>query len=540
MLKFYGIRFNQQGAPERFTLSFAISESLHVGLYMYDSIEGDQDRIVEVIDQEIEKRFQESGTEKSNRQFRFMIAKWFRTKDIMQFVFRDKSTQRLKLNIARILDSKESIEAKWQSIEPLLLDYVDTLPPEDRNRRLSDQESEINLILQMVTLFFLEQDDEVPPANLEMQFIRYQFPKIIWKKKDGFNASSNPFWLPKNMYCRVSFLLAKIISKLYERAESVIEEKSTELVAFRKEIQHSSFSYSALYPGLQPDEIRLELKEEETSDYQLSLLPETAFESLLSIQKLIQRKFSHDGVRHFLGIIRQLASCFVDGACEFDTLAHLDLVGRKSKEGSFSKKQVDLFRGVYDILKQIVVKRVWKDENGEKKTSNPFILELCKEVSSQDYRCWKHKLMLDPIFRPTAHNPFRLGTHLRFVPSALFQESIYKHALLPGLASYLTGTWLNEYAVNKGKTRKTMREIIEGCAFNITPANKYRIVGKVKSELAYMKEKCYLEEYGCEKDPQGNPWDDLHVLTAPETVLAQIAEDMRVVTANCISEKLIA
>jgi hypothetical protein len=112
--------------------------------------------------------------------------------------------------------------------------------------------------------------------------------------------------------------------------------------------------------------------------------------------------------------------------------------------------------------------------------------------------------------------------------------------LLPGLASFLTGTWLNEFIIRRGKTEKTTRDIIEGCAFNITPASKYRVVDKIKSELAYMKEKCYISEYDCQQNEDGNPFDDLHIITASENVLTSIAEKMRAVDAKCSSEKLIA
>lgn len=41
MLKFYGIRFNQNGSPERFSLSFALGESLHTGLHICEQKNGD-------------------------------------------------------------------------------------------------------------------------------------------------------------------------------------------------------------------------------------------------------------------------------------------------------------------------------------------------------------------------------------------------------------------------------------------------------------------------------------------------------------------
>ena len=550
MLKFYGIRFNQQGAPERFTLSFALGDSLHAGLAICERLDADPKETVKAIELEIERLFQGPDSKLNNKRFRLLIAKWFRTRDMVQFLLAHKDSVPLKLEIARILDSRETIENKWQQIEPLILAYSKKLAEKQRTEQLSDLESDINLILQMVTLFFLELDDEVPPPNLELQFIRYQFPRIIWKKQDGFNANANPFWLPKNMHCRASYLLARIISGTYAQTEPAGEEhKAVKLLTPKQNLleesdpsngEKQSFSFQTLLPQTSPQEIRLDLGSEETENQQLQLMPESISETFLSLQKLIQKKFSHDGVKHLLGILRQLATSSADGFCRFDTRKHLELIAKATKKGEFSSKQVNLFVGVYEMLQKMTVKRFWTQPGAERETSNPFILELCHESPSLLPCASLKKIVLDPLFLPTPENPLRLGLHLRLIQPRLFRESIYQHALLPGLASYLTGTWLNEFPVSGGVAAKSSREIIEGCAFNVTPANKTSLLNKLKSELAYMKEKCYISEYSVQPDADRNPWNDIHCITASENVLTSIAEKMRVVSAQRVSEKLIA
>ncbi|MCG8337115.1 MAG: hypothetical protein MJE63_21660 [Proteobacteria bacterium] len=549
MLKFYGIRFNHNGAPERFSISFALSESLHAGLHLVERYGGDSEKTGKAIDEEIESLFQSSDSMNNSKHFRFLIAKWFRTRDIVRFLLGETITKSLKVTTAQILDTRDSIKDKWQQIERLVLKYLSRLSTEERNEQLSNPESDINLILQMVGLFFMEQDDEVPPANLELQFIRYQFPKIIWKKKDGFNAASNPFWLPKNMFCRSSYLLARIISKIYSSTDNV-EDSASSVRLVQNPISQNEYdlpikkynpvSFHALLPEDSPDEIRLELDELLEKNEQLSLIPESAAETLLSLQKMIQRKYSHEGVKHLLGILRQIAGSSEDGHCRFDVKKHLELVAKPSRKGTYSEKQITLFKRIYEILAKIKVKRLWKCEDGNKETVNSFMLELYSECTTPSECGSIKKLMLDPIFLPGKDNPFHLGIHLRLIPPRLFRESASKHALLPGLASYLTGTWLNEYPLQQGKTTKSTREILDGCAFNITPANKYRIIDKLKSELVYMKEKCYISEYSCQQNEEGNPWDDLHDMAASEDILAGIAEKMQVVDANSSSEKLIA
>ncbi len=547
MLKFYGIRFNQNGNPERFSVSYALSESLHAGLTLSESMDCDPIKTVKAVDLEIEGLFCRPEAKKNGKLFRFQVAKWFRTKDIIQFLFAEKQTEGLKLEIARILCTGEGIEKKWKRIEALLLGYLGRLSQDVRNDQLSNPESDLNLILQMISLLFLEQDEELPPANLELQFIRNQFPRIIWKKKDGFNASSNPFWLPGNCFCRSSYLQALLLTEIHKKTSDSSEPLTSPAVRINTGISTESaipvptgVTLSSLLPEEPPHELRIILDDESDDNQQLELIPETASETLLSLQKLIQRKLSHEGVKHFFGILRQFAGATPDGYCVFNTQEHLSLVARVSKGGRFTDRQTGLFNEVFELISRVRVKRSWTQPGHEKETVNPFVLVLYTECTDQTGYPHLRHTVLDPLLLPVNNNPFFLGGHLRLIPEPVFRESAKKHALLPGIASYLTGTWLNEYFVHRGTTTKSTREIIEGCAFNLTPANRYRIMDKVKSELAYMKEKCYISEYRHQASEDGNPWDDLHCVTASEAVLADLADKMRAVDANSISERLIA
>ncbi len=61
MLNFYGIRFNKQGAPERFTMTFALRESLNAGLHIFDYYKRNVEETLKAVDNEINKLFQEPG-----------------------------------------------------------------------------------------------------------------------------------------------------------------------------------------------------------------------------------------------------------------------------------------------------------------------------------------------------------------------------------------------------------------------------------------------------------------------------------------------
>jgi len=542
MLKFYGIRFNKQGAPERFSISFALRESLNAGLHIFDYYERDLEKTLAAIDDEINKLFQErdANGKRVHAPFRMTVAKWFQTRDVVRFVCQDQSLRRHKMAIARCLNRPETITAKWERIERILVKRTAGLPPEERETEICNPESDLNLTLQMVGLFFLEQDDEVPPANLELQFIRNQFPKIIWKKKDGFSAASNPFWLPQNPLCRISYLMSRIVAGASRKTEALVPVAPPLELLEQRSASYPQLSFGALLPDELPDELRLEFEGDDSRRAQLSFLPETAPETLLSLQKMIQKRFWHDGVKHLMAIFRQIAERSSAGICEFDSEKHFRLITRAKPNGSWSEKQLTILRGVLATLFQLRVKRFWKNEERPREISNPFMAELCSEVDPERSAFPVRKLMLDPIFCPGENNPFRLGGHLTLIPDDLFRESIHKHTLLPGLSSYIAGVRLNDFRTDQGALEKSTRDLIEGGAFNVTPANKFRLLRKLNSELVYMEEKGYISRYSLLQDPNGNPWNDRHRFCAPEAVNAAISNSFRLCQANPYPERLIA
>lgn len=532
MLKFYGIRFNQQGLPERFTISFALKESLNASLYIHDYFHGDQEKTLNAIVEEINKQYHPSNyINKQRESFRQTAAKWFRTKDMTRFIFSVSENKEMKIDIARILNTEHTIEEKWLKIESIILKHISTYPKEVIDQKFSNSESDFNKILQMVTLFFLEQDEEMPPANLELQFVRNQFPKIVWKKRDGFNASSDPFWLPKNLFCRTSYLLTRIISGGY----SEYTEQSNAVIPIDKVIAKSSVQTTkksgalvepitkSLMPQGTPDSIQIRFDNSNQLCEQLSFLPESVSETLLSLQKYIQKKYSHDGVKHFLGILRQISK--VNGnVCAFSSQDHLSLVTKLSKEGNCTDRQYKIYQEVFQSLSKLQVNRSWSIDHKIRKVQSPFLLEIGKQYLGESSEETHKHLLLDPMFISSSDNPFRLGSHLQLIPRELFRESTHKHSLLTGLSSYLTGTWLNEYPHGKGVINKTAREIIEGCAFNITPSNKYRIRRKLNSELEYMEEKHYIGKFCLVKSQAGNPWSDQYRIEAPEHLREKLKE----------------
>lgn len=511
-------------------MSIALKESLNAALYILDYFNGDKSQTIDAIKDEIDALFSShSGPRKRDRNFRFLLAKWFRTKDIIEFLCGSDELRPLYVAVAKILNTPRLISEKWQVIKELSVEFLLDQPLSLRKSLLSDPESGIHMLLQMVTLLFMEQDEEMPPANLELQFVRNQFPKIIWKKQDGINAFSFPFWLPKNKHCHSLFLLSAITDSISKREKHALVRRFPKRKALPRpqSTALATFEFKGVDLSERQAEIKIHSRTGDLMNEQLALFPESVAETLLGLQKRIQKKYSHDGVKHFLAILRQLAGELSKNSnmCEFDCFKHFELILKPSQLKKITQKQQHLFQNIFTELQSLEVERDWEDCSANKsdKTCNPFITEI-----GQLYRNGTNlpvkKIVVDPLFLPNKNNPYRLGAHLRLIPSNIFKESSSRHALMPGLASYLCGAWMIGFPGENGTLQRKAHEIIEGCAFNVTPASRYRILNKLKSELQFMEKKRYIKTFSTQKDKNGNPWEEMYSVTAPDNVQMLISE----------------
>ena len=533
MLKFYGIRFSPQGSPERYEFSIALRESLNASLHMHARYAGDLEKTLAAIDREVDRLYLTyPNAQTKTAQFRFLLAKWLRAKDIARFLFDELAKCPLRPKVARILDSPLKIEEKWGRIEPPIVQYLFSLQPKAREEMLSHPNSEVGLLLQMINLFFLEQDEESPPVNLDLLFIKKQFPKIVWKKADGISTTSSPFWLPENPYCRIPFLLSRLTAALHRLeiellkkaliTNPVLESGRSSIPPDTVKSPPAPLSLGSIMPSRTPDEVQLIHADSSKEMDRATLIPETVGETLLSLQKTVQKRFSHEGVKHLIGILRQIVEKQSRHICEFDVAEHFRLVARITKKGECSKRQRGLFERVFEMLGGLRVIRCWNNGKETRKITTPLIAQIGMQQWSSVGSFEIKKLLLDPLFFPNRKNPYRLGIHLRLIPRRLFQESSHRHALLPGLSSYLYGSWLNDTLRNRGVLEKSASEIVEGGAFNVAAANRYRILQKLESELKYMERKKYVGTCRIVKSPNGNPWEDLYRIRAPEEALEML------------------
>ena len=94
----------------------------------------------------------------------------------------------------RISSSASAISSVGLEVVAVFQTYLRGFDPDLAAELLGDTASEFFLCLQWISLHFMEQDPEMPPANLRLEFVRGQFPQAIWSK--GANQSEQPesFW----------------------------------------------------------------------------------------------------------------------------------------------------------------------------------------------------------------------------------------------------------------------------------------------------------------------------------------------------------
>ncbi|MGK0291028.1 MAG: hypothetical protein ACI86H_002495 [bacterium] len=543
MLQFHGIRFHN-GIPEKFKITYNLIDSLRKCIELLDDHQLNQSETLKAVNQEINKIYQNRNALVDAKQLRYINAKWSRTKDILEFFTQDEDTFLIKITIGKILLHSSSIAEKWKNIEKILVQNTVTLFPEEIDVYFSDPGSEISLILQMIILFFLDQTDELPPANLQIKFLPKQFPKTLWQNIDGYEVSSAPaIWNPKNLHCRHNYLMSRLIMVLTVNLQAIEVQKLQKvekvIVKEVKEIELIDESKSELIPlkewhkavGIPentPELIQFEYIDDEADENQIAMIELTPVETLNSFQRSIQKKFSQDGVRHFLGIMKQINENSANGICYFDVYKHLNLVAKATKTGRFTKKQISLSYSLLNEIQRLKITRTWRNDDDEAwQNTNHFILQLAHtcavaEETKNPMKLPVIKLLLDPIFYSEANNPQQMGKMYSLIPEKLFKETGRTHALLPGLSAYFSGTWLIEFKQNRGVLRKTAQEIIEGCAFNVSKTGRYRIIHKLKSELAYMEKQHYIEKVVLMKSKERNLWDDVYEIHATESCIRTI------------------
>jgi len=486
MLHFQGIRTNRRGTPERYSLRFDLLRSLDAVMVIYRHFDGGKLEVLDSIEQSLSDHFAKGVASRAAKALeRKIAAQWLRARDIAHFLYAEPALVGLKAQVFAVLSEPNPLEEKWQIIRDVMVSGLEQMPMDVAQETLLDPNSGWHRLLDSISLFFLDQDEEQPPQHLEMSFIRQQFPDRIWKQKDALSPSTDPFWRPKNTLCNRLVLEQLILERLYEqRVYQLSQQGPVQPVLIENTPARIRFS-----------------SEPEAAE----LMNQSPSETLLGLQKEVQRQYSYEGTKHLLAILRQLGQAGTD-RFEFSMDEHFDLLGKKGKTGKISARQQKLYAGVMSMVSQVSVIR----EKGAQEAENPLFCTWTKR--SQPGILGTIELILDPLCRAIG-----LGKHLQWMPKAVFLENPQTHGLVPGLWAYLSGCWLLEYPQKQGVFSCKSTQLVEAFVLQKSTNQKLSFIERIKQELQYMLKRSYISDF--QVSAGSNPFETQFQITAPKTLL---------------------
>ena len=482
MLLFQGIRTNRQGAPERYSLRYDLLSSLQLFLGVYEAQGGAKEAVLAELEARLNRLFE--GQSGQNRQDqRRQSALWFRAKDLGHFLFAEPALKSLKLAVLRLLALPRSVEEKWPLVREQLVGGLKDLDPQYGQALLLNPDSGFHRLLETVALFFLDQDEEHPPQGLEMEFLRQDFPRTVWRRKDQINPQLNPFWQPQNQLCQSLVLEQLVLERLFEDRLMALETTSERPLVARSG----------------PVGLRFGGRDEAPE-----LIPADPTQTLLSLQHQIQRQHSYEGTKHLLAILRQLGRA-TEERFEFSLTTHFEWLGKLKKGQKVSDRQMGLLGSVLEALGKVKVVRGLDD--GEVET--PLVGLWGRRTQTHGTGYWE--LLLDPLVLDLG-----LGRELALVPSEVFLENPQTHGLVPGLSAFLTGCWVLEYSQKKGVFECQGGRLLDAFVLQKSPGQRAGFQAKIKEELKYMVNKAYIG--GLEIEPGPSPFEETYRIWAPPSL----------------------
>ncbi|OGH05304.1 MAG: hypothetical protein A2426_05060 [Candidatus Lambdaproteobacteria bacterium RIFOXYC1_FULL_56_13] len=488
MLLFQGIRTNRQGAPERYSLRYDLLSSLQFLLGVYEAQGGQKEAVLAEVEARLNRLFEAQGGEGQNRQDqRRQVALWFRTKDIGHFLFAEPALKSLKITVLRLLALPRSVEEKWPMVREQLVAGLKELDPQYGEALLLNPDSGFHRLLDTVALFFLDQDEEPPPQGLEMEFLRQDFPRLVWRRKDQINPQLNPFWQPQNQLCRSLVLEQLVLERLFEDRLLALES-GLESAARRPQLASTG-----------PVSLRFGGKDEAPE-----LIPADPTQTLLSLQHQIQRQHSFEGAKHLLAVLRQLGRA-TEERFEFCLTTHFEWLGKLKKGQQVSDRQLGLLGSVLEALTKVKVVR----STAQGSVETPLLGLWGKRTHACGPGSWE--LLLDPLVLELG-----LGRELALVPTEVFLENPQTHGLVPGLSAFLTGCWVLEFAQKKGVFECQGGRLLDAFVLQKSPGQRAGFQAKIKEELKYMVNKAYIG--GLEIEPGPSPFEEIYRIWAPPSL----------------------
>lgn len=547
MLHFYGIE-RKAGDSFRFSFKIDLMSAISQSLATLQAANDDPQAALLLIKQDIEALVRDKNLldidHKLISAIKIKSKHLYLVRDILLFLSANQTNYAIIKNYLLILIQELTIEEKWSKACNYLIMHQAALCPLGVSQEVLQENSLINLLLQIIRLTMLAQIPNSPPANLKLAFVYKKFPQHNWISTDFSDYKRVLNWEPAGK----NFSLLYLQTVFWQKASGngTPDQNLTTNMQINKDNIKSNIAghmqkniltaqslpsqaanlTELLAPDaedfLPPDDVDAFQQNVELVlvDQKLRprILPARPWESLFEFQQGLRKKYTNAGVVIFYAILRQLLPSKSRGLVVFNVESHLQLFSAQNKLSR--KNQDSVWRKTLDILQELEkIDVVRKDKHYLK---NNKLLQVFGHISASNSNIPKRlELVLNDIF---IGNP-----SIGILPLAAIYLAIPRHffsikipAVLKEVLNFMvffTSSWMYGFKQDKGVLTRSLRQIIAGSCMEVSKSDKYRAVYRSLSAFRYMKANKLIADYNLHAGSSKDQWDKLCVISANQESL---------------------
>ncbi len=470
-----------------------------------------------------------------------------RAKDLHRYLTEEPEFLPLKLELMEHLLFHGSPEERWAACREALLSALDAVCGisagggfgncEAYKQQLSRRSSRLGRMLLTIALFNFDLDEEQPPPNLRLRFLKGRFPEYCWESALEAGAAmsqGNPWaWSPANPLCRFEYLGADLLHALLRRRNAA----RPGMGAYAEPPHGSGPAARAGAGPVQeqtdaPSEVYCNFGRERNGPSQtdqMELFPAQPASFLAELQRQVHRSHGAEGVRLFALLFEQLCR----STCgEFLSLAITEIAEGGSfgnSEAASQRKIRERCKKLWAILEALSTVELTSvsGENAHSRVEKSNLITILgvdrrREAGGppgngeSPHLPEKVRLLVHPYFYLAAEGS--LGQAYRDIPPALLSAPPKDHPYALGLYVYLRSRWQAEGEAGRGVLLRSARQLFDEGGFWLKENARYRSIEALKRELAYLKERGLLGAWRLSRSANRDALDDAYRLEAPGRV----------------------
>ncbi|MCZ6628350.1 MAG: hypothetical protein O7E56_09000 [SAR324 cluster bacterium] len=471
-----------------------------------------------------------SGASQSRHLAQSQLYILLRAKDMHRYVTEDADLVPLKLQLLEHQLFQHSPEERWAACRELLLSGLDQICGvavsgvvsnyELYKQQISLRGGRLGRLLLTVALFNFDLDEEQPPANLRLRFLKGRFPEYCWEstaEEGSLMAGDNPWaWSPANPLCRWEYLGADLLHALLRRCNGNGGNQNAGGLP-RRALPRAGEQEDSAHVYCQ---IGRESNVTSQID-QMELFPVQPQTFLIELQRQVHRSHGAEGVRLFALLMEQLGR----STCgEFLSLAIPEIVQGAGGAAVPARKLKERGRRLWAILEalsQVELMRV-TGEGGACSSRKSRLVNILGTANDRVAAApggdggeapQTVQVLLDPYFHQAPGG--NLARAYRELPDVLLAASPKDHPYALGLFVYLRQAWEAEWEQGQGVLRRPAKQLFREAGFWLKDNARYRSIEALKRELGYLKELGLLGAWRLNRSAMRDALEDDYRLESP-------------------------